>query len=305
MLLSVIIPTFNRKNTLKECINALIRQDFPKTDFEIIIVDDGSRDETADLAGKFSRDYSNIHYYHQLNQGQGIARNLGISKACGKIIVFIGDDMIAAPSFLTEHMRFHLRYPEENSAVLGYTTWHPKLQITPFMRWLENGSSILGKFGGHQFAYEKLKGKLLADYNFFYTINISLKKSLLEKQKFDPAFAGYGWEDIELGYRLFRQEGLKIYYNPDAMGYHDHLIAENSLAERMKQVGRSAVIFDRKYPELKKVPRGLKKMIFFILSNELTIVILKAVRVLSQGQFSGLYFYALSKRFFLEGMKQK
>ena len=172
------------------------------------------------------------------------------------------------------------------------------------MKWLENGSSILGMFGGHQFAYEKLKGRLTADYNFFYTINISLKRSLLERHCFDPEFSGYGWEDIELGYRMEKQAGLKIFYNPEAAGYHDHAIAEESLKSRMVQVGRSALVIDRKYPELKKVPGVLKKIAFMVLSNPMLICFLRAIRNLTQGRFTNLYFYALSKKYFLEGLKQ-
>lgn len=297
MLLSVIIPTFNRADILRECLQALIRQDFPRRDFEIIVVDDGSRDHTRETLKIFEEKYPQIRSFTQKNQGQGVARNLGIRHAKGQIVVLIGDDIIVEPNFLNEHMRFHLHHGGENEAVLGFTTWHPKLEVNAFMRWMTNGSSVLGRFGGHQFAYEKLAGKTEADYNFFYTSNISLKTSLLKKYPFDPLFSGYGWEDIELGYRLYKHERLRIYYNPAAIGYHDHLMDAESLRGRMIHIGESAWVFHRKYPELHKVPRPFKWFMLRLISCSWAIAFFKITS-------KNIYYYTLSKKYFLEGLKQ-
>ena len=298
MHLTVIIPTCNRSEILRECLEALEKQTLEKKNFEIIVADDGSKDDTRKVVEYFEKKSDlQLSYFFQENQGQGIARNNAIKKAKGDIIVFIGDDIIVTPDFLHEHLRYHLRKSRENNAVLGFTDWHPKLKLTRFMRWLTNGSSIFGRFGGHQFAYEKLEGKEEADFNFFYTSNISLKRSLIEKYPFDPSFSGYGWEDIELGYRLYKRENLRLYYNPKAIGYHDHMMSEESLAGRMRAIGRSAWIFHRKYPELKKVPDGLKLFIFQMLSNDFLI---RIFRFLSKD----FYYYALSKKYFLEGLER-
>ncbi len=303
MLITVVIPTFNRAFTLQECLEALFQQDFPAKDFEVIVVDDGSRDATRSMVHSFQKKHKNLFYFHQSNQGQGIARNCGVQKAHGDIIILIGDDIIVAPDFLNQHMKVHLRHPAENVAVLGYIAWHPKLPISPFMQWLTNGSSILGRFGGHQFAYEKLEGKDEADYNFFYTSNISIKKSLLEKYPFDPDFAGYGWEDIELGYRLYKKVHLILRYNPSAIGYHDHLLNEEGMVDRMRNIGRSAWIIHRKYPELAKVPSASKRVAFWLLSNRITLSFFKFIRHVTQEKCVALYFYALSKKYFMEGIR--
>lgn len=303
MKISVIIPTFNRAQTLERALKAFSEQSLNKDDFEVIVVDDGSLDNTEQTVTKAGKDIHHLKYIKQENQGQGIARNTGIDYAVGDIIVFSQDDIIVKSTFLMEHLRFHLRYHYDNDAVLGLTLWHPDLNLTPLMNWLTNGSSILGRFGGHQFAYEKLKGKTTADYNFFYTSNISLKRKLLKKYKFDPSFSGYGWEDIELGYRLTKVAGLSIYYNPDAIGYHYHQISEQQMCSRMQSIGSSAHILHSKYPELKKVPSFVKKLIFVLLSNVLALFLLGVIRDISQGRFGGLYYYALSKKFFLKGIR--
>lgn len=304
MLLSVIIPTYNRAKILQECLQALLQQTVPLKDFEVIIVDDGSTDDTKKVVHDMKKDFAphvrqagSLNYIYQANKGQGIARNTALQEVKGNIVVLIGDDIIPEKNFLHEHLRYHLRYGQENEAVLGFTTWHPAIPVSPFMNWMTNGSTIFGKFGGHQFAYEKLKGKTEADYNFFYTSNISLKRALLQKYPFDPSFSGYGWEDIELGYRLTQREGLRLYYCPEAIGYHHHFMTEESLANRMRNIGKSAWIFQRKYPQLKKVPPLWKHFIFWILARPGLIQLFKMTN-------RDLYYYALSKKYFLEGLKE-
>jgi len=305
MQISVVIPTYNRAAVLKECIYSLNKQDLPKNQFEVIIVDDGSRDDTAKIAKDIIRELNgmNITYVRQKNKGQGIARNTGIRKAKGEVILLIGDDLMATKDLLSEHLKIHFLHPEDNAAVLGFTSWDPRLHLSPVMKWMVNGSSVLGKFGGHQFAYEKLRGKEEADYNFFYTINISLKRNILQKYPFDPEFSGYGWEDIELGYRLQKKTGMKIYYNPQAIGYHYHVINEPEMLERMYNIGKASWIIHNKYPELRKVPSGGKLILLRIISSSITILMLNILRIVSQGYFSDLYYYALSKQYFLKGLK--
>lgn len=304
MQISVIIPTYNRASILKKCLNALSDQTFGKENFEAIVADDGSSDQTSEIVKEFRTRIPNLIYLKQKKQGQGIARNSGIKHASGKIVILIGDDILVTPNFLVEHLKAHQDHPEENAAVLGLIKWHPELLITPFMKWLTNSSSILGKYGGHQFGYEKLQGKKTADYNFFYTSNLSLKKSLLQKYPFDPEFKKYGWEDIELGYRLTKEAGLKLYYHPQALAYHYHQMEEKNLVPRMRMIGQSAWIIQRKYPELLKVPPLWKQLIFGSFSNFLVLGILKIIKTISRNRICNFYYYAFSKKYFLQGLKK-
>lgn len=298
MRFSVVIPTYNRSEILSECLKALFKQDFDPNQFEIIVVDDGSQDDTQEVLQKLQKKSPvNLTFFRQSNQGQGVARNKGISQASGDIILLLGDDIIATPQLLKEHDRTHRFHPEEPAAVLGLITWHPKLLITPLMRFMEQGGAILGRFGGHQFAFDLLRGKRMADYHFFYTSNISLKRSLLLRFKFDPWFSGYGWEDIELGYRLTKQANLALHYEPNAIGYHDHSMNELQFKNRMHSIGESSHRIQEKYPELGSVPSRKKRFIFKAMSHPLSLTIFKTMS-------QNLYFYALSKKYFLEGLEE-
>jgi len=302
---SVVIPTYNRSEILETCLNKLIVSNFPKTKYEIIVVDDGSTDYTEEAAREFAKEHTQIKYFRQSNKGQGVARNLGISKAKGNIVILIGDDIFVTKNFIEEHYKTHKHYDEENYASLGLTAWDPEIKVTSLMEWMSKGKALFGRFGGTLLAYDQLEGKKFADYNYFYGSNISLKKSLLDKHKFDPWFDGYGWEDIEFGYRLEKKEDLKIIYNPHAIGYHHHEISKEAYKKKVIQIGKSAKSFEDKHPELNKVPRGKKRILFEILGFPLTIFLLKILSKITLNKLRPLYFYALSKKYFLIGLKQK
>ena len=132
-----------------------------------------------------------------------------------------------------------------------------------------------------------------------------MKRSLLLKHPFDDSFHSYGWEDIELGYRLTKEVGMKLYYNPDAIADHYHPMDPESLFGRLKAIGKSAHILHKKYPELRKVPPVWKKMIFRFMTNPFFLNLSRYF----MKHFSGtkghfLYYYLVSKKAFLEGIEE-
>ena len=239
--ISVIIPTYNRKNTLKKCLNAVFNQTYPKTDYEVIAIDDGSTDGTEELVNSLLNDSPCVlRYFKQENKGPAAARNVGIKNAYGKIILFIGDDIIVTSTLLNEHVKWHKEYPNDNVAVLGYVTWSPEIKITPFMRWLENG--------GPQFHFWQIKDKVEVDtQKYFYTSNISLKRKFLLENNgfFDEEFPYAACEDIELGYRL-KKKGLILNYNKDAIGHHHHFMPLTDTCRRMIRVAESSQLLAKK-----------------------------------------------------------
>lgn len=98
--ISVIIPTFNKSSHLARLLPSILKQDYDSEHFEVIIVDDGSTDETALIAQQFSEHFKNYQYVFQKNQGIGAARNTGLRHASGELISFLADDYVLDVSYL-------------------------------------------------------------------------------------------------------------------------------------------------------------------------------------------------------------
>ncbi|MBW2108535.1 MAG: glycosyltransferase, partial [Deltaproteobacteria bacterium] len=105
---SVIIPTFNRATMLKEAIESVLEQDV--ADFELIVVDDGSTDETPAVLAKYPA--PPLHIVSQVHQGVSAARNAGLKKAAGGLIAFLDSDDLWLPGKLAAQMEFFENHPE-------------------------------------------------------------------------------------------------------------------------------------------------------------------------------------------------
>lgn len=156
-----------------------------------------------------------------------------------------------------------LRSAQHDIAVLGFTTWDPAVGITPVMKWLEKS--------GWQFGYPMIAGYAHApipadmQHRFTYTSHISVPRETALKIPFREDVSLYGWEDIEWGMRL-KNAGVKLFYEPDAKAlHHHHMTMEDSL-KRMETLGKSAVAMEKIAPELKIVPRGFKRLKYWLAS---------------------------------------
>ena len=236
-MISVIIPTFNRAKTLIKTLVSIGQQNFPWDDFEIIVVDDGSKDDTARQVEDFKKNTKiNLRYYYQDNGGPASARNLGVEKAQGNFILFCGDDSIFDKDMLRQHQTYHQNNPK--AAVLGMVLWDEAVNPSDFMRFLSPQ--------GPQFHYNTIRNIFDAKFNHFYTINISLAKNWFEDVKFDTRFKLAAFEDIEIGLAL-EKKGLKIAYNNNAKIYHAHYYTPELFYDRMKKVGKNFAIIRNKY----------------------------------------------------------
>ena len=234
---SLVIPTYNRLDMLLRVLDAL-REQVDAPPFEIIVINDGSTDETERTVGG----RTDIVLRTQKNSGPGQARNQGVSLAKGKLIIFIGDDTVPEPRFLAEHARVHRESGDDPlMACVGYTGWPARQRVTAFMDYINDY--------GLQFGYKLIKDGDVVPFNFFYTSNISIDRQVLLEHPFDTTFPSAAWEDIELAYRL-DAKGLKIRYNAKAVTRHHHPMSIDSFARRQYTVGKSGAIFYRKHPEL-------------------------------------------------------
>ncbi len=282
MKVSVVIPTYNRADTLKTCLEKLTAQE---GDFEVIVVDDGSEDHTKEVVTSFE----DVKYIHQSNSGQGVARNRGVLEAKGELVAFIGDDIFVEPGWVKKHVEAHEKNNAENVVVLGFSTWDTDLKINDYMLFLEKS--------GWQFGYNFLSLGFVEKepYKFFYTSNISLRKSFFNKEQFNAHFRVYGWEDIEVGYRLFKNHDMKLFYEPEAKAYHHHEILPQDLPKKMNKVGQSAVQFEKLQPEVNVIPKGIKKSLI-----QLAGLLLPLTRLFGKN----FYYKVRSWKEFMKGVKQ-
>lgn len=92
IFISIIIPAYNAEKYIQQCIMSLIRQDLPLSNYEILVINDGSTDNTYSILERLSEEYSNIHVFTTANKGVSNARNLGIETAQGEILLFVDAD---------------------------------------------------------------------------------------------------------------------------------------------------------------------------------------------------------------------
>jgi glycosyltransferase involved in cell wall biosynthesis len=189
--------TYNRAQLLGRVLDACFEQTAPADSYEVVLVDDGSRDETAAvIEAARARATCAFTVVSQANAGLARARNAGIARARGERIIFIDDDVLPMPVFVAEHLRSHDAHPA--AIVRGAVINTESFERLPAPYWT------------------------LANYsaNFFWTSNVSLPLATLNAVgTFTEDFREYGWEDIELGLRL-RFAGVKGVFNRYALAYH-------------------------------------------------------------------------------------
>ena len=192
--ITVIIPTYNRALILKDTLAAYSRQSVRKDVFEVIVVDDGSSDETASIISKKASSLGyHLRFFSQSNKGPGQARNWAISEAAAPLVLITGDDIIPHENMLWEHLLKHHQAPSQFRAVLGKVEWDPRIPISFFMHFITEISN-------YQFGFHQITNPESTSFRFFYTSNISLKTEFLRSQAgFHPDFLHAAYEDIELG----------------------------------------------------------------------------------------------------------
>ncbi len=246
--ITVIIPTHNRKETLKKALNAYRYQTASPHEFDIIVVDDGSEDGTFDAVKSWIPEYPfQVKLLAQPSGGPAKARNRAIPEAQADLVLITGDDIIPHHKLIQAHLDAHQKYNSSNITVLGYTDWHSELEITDFMKYIT-------EIDGHQFAYHHISNPMNVDYGYFYTSNISLKKSfLMQGDMFSETFRYAACEDVELGYRL-KQRGMQMIFHPQAIGYHLHPMDVDSFSQRQFRVGQMLTILLNMHPGILDVP---------------------------------------------------
>lgn len=236
--MSVIIPTYNRSALLPSLLEYWREVDkVTKYKYEIIFSDDGSDDDSVEILEQV-KDLP-IIVLKNTHGGASKARNSAILHARGEKLYIIGDDIFPNPQIINQHYE-KLKELPICKAVLGEVIWHNKLKINTLMKHIT-------ELGCEQFSFNEFQPYGYIDFRHFYTCNISLDREFLisEKNIFNEIFDKYGFEDIELGYRLFKK-GMEVYYFKGAYVEHYHPYGSvQSFCKRQQNSGEMALVFKK------------------------------------------------------------
>lgn len=257
---SVIIPAYNSRERLYLNLVALNNQTYEDKDIEIIVVDNGSTDDTYEMLCKFNMKYPFKKVRVKTNQGIAFGRNEGIKRASGDILIFHDSDMVASKDFIKKHI---LAHTEKNMVVCGmpwkriYSFYYKNFSDAQMAKFNEmvNSTSSIGDITTLPDAYQLVDEEMVSSFNledyvfdldiafikelkelvarygndfkdyylpwrFFITNNLSVERAkVLKVGMFDSKIKKYGYEDYDLGVRLYKS-GCRFRFADDILSIH-------------------------------------------------------------------------------------
>ena len=253
LAVSVIIPTYNRRDELRRTLETLTAQEFPAREFEVIVADDGSSDDSAEVAASFDGPLRMKYVFQEdLGYRAGAARNAGARLAAAPVLAFLDSGTLAGPGFVGGHLAAHSE--PGRRAVLGYcfgydafreVKWVPEsfeaASLAEVVRL--NADEPLFRDIRH-LEFERVGSDLMSltvPWTFFYTMNCSvLAAEFWAVGGFDEIFRSWGIEDTELGYRLYHH-GVALTLSRDA--WTVELPQDRAVKRRLFSLMRNARVF--------------------------------------------------------------
>ena len=206
MLISVVLSTFNRRTALARTLQCIFAQQLATSQFEIIVVDDGSSDDTWEYLAALESEGRLRAHRHSL-QGLAASRNRGLADAHAPIVIFLDDDLTFENDLLAVHLEKHRGQPDSETAVIGAVLPAGDAR-TSASRW--TSTWLRSSYQTYSHDPDKLR---------HFGVNCSAPRRLLaEMGGFDESFVG-AHEDIELGFRM-RQRGTRFIFAPHAIARH-------------------------------------------------------------------------------------
>ena len=221
MQASVIIPSYDRAETLEPTLSALAWQTLPADRFEVILVDDGSTDRSVEIARGAEVPYP-LRLVQQANRGAGAARNRGTREARADLFVFLDVDVVPSPQLLEEYLLAAARHPD--ALIVGRQQPWPEAEVTPLDRVTRA-------------EWHRDLGPVPIPIEFYHVLSSNMAIGREHFRRLDGFDEGVGTgahpatDDTDLGYRAQRL-GLDLVYWPGALAYHNH---PRTLAQRCGQ----------------------------------------------------------------------
>jgi GT2 family glycosyltransferase len=251
LLASVIITTYNRAEALSRTVGALDHQDAQADAYEIIVVDDGSTDDTESVLRNLETSAPLVVLRHDQNRGVSAGRNSAIAIARGRYLIFLSDDLVVPPSFVNSHVRTLERLP--NAWVVGGFRQLESLTGTPFGRYLSDLESDFD-------AQRKVSplGDDLWEMSWPTARNLSLRRTDLNRTGlFDERFR-IACEDQDLAERA-KASGIHFIYDAAIDCLHNDANASLERYCRLQERGAfDTVLFALKNPRHASSPIALR-----------------------------------------------
>ncbi|MBL7160312.1 MAG: glycosyltransferase [Candidatus Aenigmarchaeota archaeon] len=208
-MISVIVPVYNGEGSVGKCLDALLNQDY-MGEKEIIVVDNGSTDRTVDIVRGFD-----VKLISQGRRGPAAARNMGVGKASGEIVLFTDADCIPAMDWVSRMVE-----PFADLGIWGVQGAYQTEQ-----------KELMARFSQVEIAERYERMKRFGDVDFIGTYSAGYRKEVFSRLGgFDESFPLASGEDTEFSYRLSK-EGYKLVFNPQALVSHMH---PSSLSEYLR-----------------------------------------------------------------------
>jgi cellulose synthase/poly-beta-1,6-N-acetylglucosamine synthase-like glycosyltransferase len=227
---SIVVPTYNRGEALLTCINSLFALSYPADRYEVVIVNDGSSDDTEKVLRSCEKNAKCAYkWFTQKNAGIAGARNTGIKNSSGEIICFTDDDCVADKNWITELLK---GFDKESVGGVGGNVK---------AEWLSNVYDRYAEDAG-LLSQEKFKSM-----NFLIGCNSAYRKAVLEKIGYYDVFLN-ACEDLDLSIKT-QLSGYTLNYVPEAIIYHIHRASLKGLFSQQYRNGIGFIRLHKKYAQ--------------------------------------------------------
>lgn len=259
MLASVLIPTFARSDKLARCLECLAKQDLDHARFEVIVGFDGP-DPAAQAAARQTWETFGAKARLQLvacpKQGYTLVRNEILAHAAGTLLVSLNDDVRPCPGFLRAHADAHagLNSVGKHAIIVGSSPFCRRENESLLDRLVRSTSLIF-----FYDAMDRAPRDPDRDWGFRHCYGLNFSADLNKVREVGGFFARpnlYGYDDIELGFRLATRFNLPVLYRPEALAKHDHFYQPQDILNREHSLGIAAWHFACANPAFAKACFG-------------------------------------------------
>lgn len=235
---SVIVPVLNGEGTIADCLTSLLKMDYPQERWEILVVDNGSTDRTAEIVQAYP-----VVLLREERRGAAAARNRGIEASRGEILAFTDADCVVSTGWLRE-----LAQAFEDKSVAGV---EGEIVAYPPRTAVERYAARIGSLSRN-------KRLSSAFPQYMITADVAFRREVFQRiGLFDTRFPGAGGEDVDFSWRFFWETDFKLRHASKAVVFHRHRLTSWELFTQRIGYGYARALLRAKYPG--EVPWGWRQ----------------------------------------------